>query len=296
MKSCGTHPYKRSLGARLALARRILASHCIQPATALWRVFEVEVVWERLRAHGRGLDLGCGDGTLATVLFQGVPDVRWTGLDIDPQDTALARHIHACVHLASAAAIPEPDGAFDLVFSNSALEHMEGLDPVLEEVRRVLHPGGRFVFTVPEASFRDQLLWPRLLRRIGMGTAARQYVRHLDARVAHVNYLSPAEWRDRLACHGFRTDIQESYLSRRVIGWWETLSNLTGGLAYRFARRRMTPRQIQRAAGLLESQPPWLGTIAFIALLPVLLITAAEPRPRCYGALYIEATKLSEPR
>src|SRR5205085_1389881 len=178
MRSSDMRPYKRSLGARLALARRILAIHAVQPATALWRIFEVEVVWERFCGRGRGLDLGCGDGTLATVLFQGVPDVQWTGLDIDPQDAAQAIRVHPRVHVASATEIPEPDGAFDLVFSNSALEHMDGLDAVLEEIRRVLTPGGRFVFTVPEAGFRDQLLWPRLLSGVGLKKAAQHYIRH----------------------------------------------------------------------------------------------------------------------
>ncbi len=227
------------------------------------------------------------------MLLEEVPGVRWTGLDISPEDTTLAHPTYEQVHTASAAAIPEPDNAFDLVFSNSALEHMDGLDAVLHEVRRVLKPGGRFVFTVPEASFRDQLLWPRLLRRCGMGPLAERYVRHLDTRLAHVNYLSPAEWKERLARHGLRTEAQVAYLSRRAIGWWETLSNLTGGVAYLLARGRMTPRQIQRAAGILDSKRSWIGTLAYLAMLPVLVLTAMEAQPRNAGALYVEATKLS---
>jgi SAM-dependent methyltransferase len=292
MKSYSKQLYKRSLGARLALARRIVAIHYIQPATALWRLFEVEVVLEKLCGQGRGLDLGCGDGTLATVLFQNVPGIRWTGLDLDPHDAALAEGKYERIHVASAAAIPEPDDAFDLVFSNSALEHMDGLDAVLAEVRRVLKPGGRFVFTVPEASFRDQLFWPRVLGCFGRKTAS-TYVRHLDERIAHVNYLSPAEWRERLARHGFQSETEVAYLSRRVIGWWETLSNLTGGLAYLLTGGRKSTRQIQRAAGLLRKERPWLGLPCFIAMLPVLLNTAAESRPRSAGALYVEAVKLS---
>jgi hypothetical protein len=57
----------------------------------------------------------------------------------------------------------------------------------------------------------------------------------------------------------------------------------------------MSPRQIQRATGLLAAQPSWLATLAYIALLPVLILTAAEPQPHCFGALYIEATKLGSP-
>jgi SAM-dependent methyltransferase len=290
-KHPNTRSYNRSLGARLSLARRILAIHASQPATALWRVFEVEAVLEQLQGEGRGLDLGCGDGTLGTILFQGVPGIQWTGLDIDPEDAALAEPMYARVYVASAAAIPEPDGAFDLVFSNSALEHMPEMDAVLTEVHRVLRPGGRLAFTVPEAAFRDQLFWPRLLRTFGLTRMADEYVRSLDIRVAHVNYLSPQEWQDRLARCGFHTDVQVSYLSRRAIGGWETLSNLTGGLAYLLFRGRKTPRQIQRSTGLVTTKSSFLGTLAYVALLPVLILIGMEQHPRNCGALYIEATK-----
>jgi SAM-dependent methyltransferase len=293
MSSLLAPPARTGLGARLRLARRILAIHYVQPATALWRLFEVEVVLEHLRGRGRGLDLGCGDGTLATVLLSRTPDIRWTGLDVDPRDAARAhrRGLYEHIHVASASAIPERDRAFDLVFSNSALEHMDGLDAVLGEVRRVLRPGGRFVFTVPEPGFHASLFWPRLLRGLGGREAAARYVRHLDRRVAHVNYLSPEQWLERLSRHDLQGDLVVPYLSKRAVGWWETLANATGGLAYLAAGERMTPRQIQQASGLLEREHPSLGTVAFVALLPVLLLTASERHPRQFGCLYVEATR-----
>ncbi len=282
-----------SVPARLALARRILTSHYVQPATALWRVFEAEVVLANLRGRGRGLDLGCGDGTLARVLVACTPEVRWTGLDVDARDAALARRggVYDRVHVAPAARIPEPDGAFDLVFSNSALEHMAGLDGVLAEVRRVLRRGGRFVFTVPEPRFRDHLLWPRLLRRLGAVRAAAAYQAHLDRRLGHVNYLSPDEWRARLARHDLNVIRTVPYLSRRVVAWWETLANATGGLAHLATGGRMTPRRIQQAAGVAGSSRPLLGALAFAALLPLLVLTAAEAAPRFTGCLYVEAER-----
>lgn len=42
-----------------------------------------------------------------------------------------------------------PDESFDLVLTSESLEHVPGLDAALREVRRVLVPGGRHVFTVP---------------------------------------------------------------------------------------------------------------------------------------------------
>ncbi len=45
--------------------------------------------------------------------------------------------------------IPEPDESVDLVWSQDAILHSGRRARVLEEVRRVLKPGGRFVFTDP---------------------------------------------------------------------------------------------------------------------------------------------------
>lgn len=165
------------LGRRLALFRRILASHYNQPATGIWRVFETEKVLEELRGEGRALDLGCGDGELAQILFAGAPGLRWTGLDIDAADAALARSrgFYEQVHEAPADRIPEPDGAFDLVFSNSALEHMSGLPAVIAEVARVLRSGGRFAFTVPTPSFDELLLWRRALERLQLHGLSERY-------------------------------------------------------------------------------------------------------------------------
>lgn len=42
-----------------------------------------------------------------------------------------------------------PDESFDLVLTSESLEHVPDLDAALGEIRRVLVPGGRHVFTVP---------------------------------------------------------------------------------------------------------------------------------------------------
>lgn len=281
------------LGARLALARAILESHYSQPATAIWRLFESEVVLDHLQASGRGLDLGCGDGTLAAVLFSRVTGVRWTGLDIDPEDARIARQagVYERVHTASATAIPEGDASFDVVFSNSALEHIEQLDQVLGEVRRVVRPSGRLVFTVPSESFRDELFWPRVIRAAGARRLTARYVAALDRRIAHVNYLSADGWRELLGRHGFEMTVCLPYLSRRAIGFWETVANATGGLAGLVTRGRTKPRQVLQKTGTAGHSSRVLGPAAFLVLLPILLIAASEQRPSRFGCLYVEAER-----
>ncbi len=58
-----------------------------------------------------------------------------------------------------------PDGCFDLVLTSESLEHVPDLTAALREIRRVLAPGGRHIFTVPllpqtTATFPRAILQP----------------------------------------------------------------------------------------------------------------------------------------
>ena len=46
-------------------------------------------------------------------------------------------------------ALTYPDASFDLVLTSETLEHVPDLARALAEIRRVLVPGGRHIFTVP---------------------------------------------------------------------------------------------------------------------------------------------------
>jgi SAM-dependent methyltransferase len=43
-----------------------------------------------------------------------------------------------------------PDASFDLVLSSETLEHVADLEAALRQIRRVLAPGGRHIFTIPQ--------------------------------------------------------------------------------------------------------------------------------------------------
>jgi SAM-dependent methyltransferase len=93
------------------------------------------------------LDYGAGRGAEPLHGFRGLV-ARTAGVDID--DAVLENpHLDEAKVMAMNAPIPYPDGTFDVVVSANVLEHVEDPRSVFMEIRRVLRPGGLFLFKTP---------------------------------------------------------------------------------------------------------------------------------------------------
>ena len=197
--------------------------------------------------EGRGLDLGCGDGLLTRIVLQAAGPREMIGIDPDPAEAAQARSlgIYSAVHAVGGDSVPERDAGFDWVLSNSVLEHIEHIEPVLEEVGRLLRPNGKFVFTVPGPEFHACLRGPLV-----PGTSRADYLRRLDDRLAHRRYWGPAEWQSALAPHGVHVVSGVGYLDAAQAQRWESISRVTAGVLYGLAARRRQPIEIQRGLGM----------------------------------------------
>lgn len=256
------------------LLRRFLEAYPFQPATAVWRAAEIAAVARVPFPNGRGLDLGCGDGRLTTILSEQVGRLTLVGLDVDPLETALAsdEHLYEKVHTCRADTIPEADSSFDYVFSISVMEHIPTLEPVLRDVARVLKAGGRLIVTVPGVGFHRCLRGP-----LFGGSSRAAYLASLDRRLAHLRYWTIAEWRRVLDAAGLRLIDARPILSRGEVRRWETVSRLTAGLL-QVVFRRKAPIAIQRSLGLRRSGQRLPAPIA--ALLSQVLaigLTDCEP-------------------
>jgi SAM-dependent methyltransferase len=96
------------------------------------------------------LDVGCGTGTLATLIKRLYATVEVVGLDPDPK--ALARATRKAQRAAVSVRfnrgfsdkLPYPDASFDRVFSSFMFHHLPAgvREKTLCEARRVLSPGG----------------------------------------------------------------------------------------------------------------------------------------------------------
>lgn len=277
------------------ILRRIAPGNLFQPATVLWRIFEIEAVIRHVDFEGRVLDLGCGDGTLSAVIFGERGGCTLVGLEPDPIDAEAARRsgMYALVHCAAGDAIPEPDRSVDLVFSNSVLEHIPRIEPVLAEAGRITRPGGRFVFTVPSEQFHACLsgkgLLPLFWRMRG-----RSIEQSIDQRLQHHRYWSPDEWVRALQPLGFSSFAMHRYLPAAAVEAWERLSNLTGGLAFELFGGKTQTRRLQRrlGLGLVDGATPAGLTRAILqALLSKHLAESQNAPEQPSGGLLVIATK-----
>jgi len=163
------------------------------------------------------LDLGCGDGHFASAIS---PHPPFIGIDPwrEPLVEARERAAYSFVAQASGAAMPFPSAHFATVISNSVLEHIPDLEPVMDEVARVLKPGGKFIFCVPSENFEAFLSISRGLRRIGLSGLAQNYqvlFNHVVSRHHHCD--GPAVWQARLDAVGLRMVSHWYYFSQGAL-------------------------------------------------------------------------------
>lgn len=94
---------------------------------------------------GRGLEVGCGRGAALGMLRDRFGLAQLVGIDLDPRMLALAPREES-VALADATGSPFADATFDAVFDFGAIHFIAPWERALDEVRRVLKPGGRYYF------------------------------------------------------------------------------------------------------------------------------------------------------
>ena len=106
----------------------------------------------RVPARGEGapralLEVGCAGGWLLAQARARGWNVR--GVEISSEAVAHARRLGLEVHEGDLAGAAFPDAAFDLVYMGDVLEHLPDCRAALDEVARVLRPGGVFYLRGP---------------------------------------------------------------------------------------------------------------------------------------------------
>ncbi len=142
-----------------------------------------------LKPEDRILEIGCGIGTIVFELTKQGYDVR--GTDISRVAIEYGRRKYDGIQLAvqPAEELAFEDEAFDAVLSFDLFEHIARIDRHVDEVRRVLRPGGHYLFQTPN--------------KYSNATFETLTHKSLKWRRAHPSLHTPGQLRRRLMRHGF---------------------------------------------------------------------------------------------
>ena len=109
----------------------------------------------------------CGDNNGALNWYFRKHGGKWTWADVSGENNdQISMLLSEPVHAFKEDDFPVPGGHFDCVVSIDVLEHLRQDQPFLNEVRRVLKPGGKAVVTVPNGD--ERLLANKIRWRFGM--------------------------------------------------------------------------------------------------------------------------------
>jgi len=174
--------YLRTLG-RMWKLRNSIASADYDDR-AFDSIIPLQRHWQRARyrhatelCDAPTLDVGCGSSRILTALPAGS-----VGLDLLLRKLRYARKYHRPLVQATGARLPFSNGSFHCVLCSQVIEHVDGTIPILDELDRVLAPGGRLVVGTPDYARSEWRAIEWLYSRVAPGAYADEHVTHYTRR------------------------------------------------------------------------------------------------------------------
>lgn len=129
------------------------------------------------------LDAGCGKGRFARVLLERSPAARIVGLDLSEE---MVRLIPAGIHKVAGSMneLPFAGSAFDAVYATESLEHAVDIAGAVEDLCRVLKPGGKLAIIDKNSEHWGRLRtpkWERWFGRKELEKLLRRHCRHVSS-------------------------------------------------------------------------------------------------------------------
>jgi ubiquinone/menaquinone biosynthesis C-methylase UbiE len=136
----------------------------------------------------RVLEVSCGHGGGASYVMRTLGPASYTGLDLNPVGLDLCRKKHQLPGLefveGNAEQLPFPDQSFDAVINVEASHCYPRFPQFLEEVARVLRPGGHFLYADvrrrPEIARWEEELGDAPMRRMSERVINEQVARGVE--------------------------------------------------------------------------------------------------------------------
>jgi len=158
------------------------------------------------------LDVSCGAGLMLSAAARRRGIQAW-GIDISTAALKLAWNEAPEVRLVrcDALALPFTSGSFDYITNLGSLEHYGDIVQGVNEMARVLRPGGRAAILLPNGYYLADIVWWVL--RKGYGPSHKQLME---------KFATAGEWRDLLTAGGIRVERTYAYnfcFPRSVADW-----------------------------------------------------------------------------
>jgi SAM-dependent methyltransferase len=195
----------------------------LHPSIKLFRSLELKTIYQNLKKTKLlqpSLDLGCGDGYIANLLFGSQLTYGLDNNEAEDVQVAIKNKIYNKVLIATAEKIPLKPSSLNTVFSNSVIEHIPDNEAVLSEVARLLKPGGKFVFTAPCHNFTKFIMSSFPLPR----PLAKLFTIKRNKMLNHYHLYSDSEWRKRLYSHQLRIIKYAYYISKSALIKWNQIA------------------------------------------------------------------------
>jgi SAM-dependent methyltransferase len=143
------------------------------PLQRYWQKSRLRIVGRLTAGQGPVLDVGCGSSRILGLLPEGS-----VGVDILSRKLRYGRRFDVPLVQGSGLNLPFPDASFSCVLSSQVIQHVPKDSPMLDELCRVLKPGGRLVLGTPDYSRQEWVYLEKLYERIVPGVANEHTARY----------------------------------------------------------------------------------------------------------------------
>lgn len=164
------------------------------------------------------LDIGCDNGEILIDRVKGkISNPKIYGLDIDPGKVKKSKKLGVIAQRANVEnRFPYKDNNFDLVSANQIIEHLLNVDGFLQEINRVLRPGGYLVLSTENLSswhnlFALALGWQAFsqhiskIKNVGNPMRGAKYTDY-ELSGMHIKIFTPRGLKELVKLHGFKIE------------------------------------------------------------------------------------------
>lgn len=156
------------------------------PSTIDPRIYHVQLLLEHFGGLNgkRVLDVGCGKGRFARVLYERYPQSRIAAFDLaEAMLKFVPEGVSPCA--GSMTALPFRTESLDCAYATESLEHAVDIEAAVSEMCRVIKPGGRIVIIDKNAAHWGKLAtpsWEKWFDRRQLERLLRRHCRQVSSR------------------------------------------------------------------------------------------------------------------